>query len=171
MSLGRVTLGEAAGNLLQQLVAGAVAEAVVDLLEAVEVDEQHREHLLGPRRAGERLVEPVAEERAVRKPGEAVVERLTRQLLLEPNPLGDVACVEHDAADVAVVAKVGDMGLEVSPFAEPVVHPEQDLVGLSVAEGRLHERAIVWMDEAQEAIDRARLPPSRPSMLSTDWLA
>ena len=87
---------------LQQLVAGVVAEAVVDLLEPVEVDEQHREDAPGALRARERLVEPVAEQGAVGEAGEPVVERLARQLLLEPDALGDVAGVEHDAADVAV---------------------------------------------------------------------
>ena len=35
-------------------------------------------------RARERVVEPVAEQRAVREPGELVVERLVRELLFEP---------------------------------------------------------------------------------------
>ena len=72
---------------------------------------------LGPR---ERLVEAVAEERAVGEAGQAVVERLPRELLLEPDALGHVAGVEHDAADLAVVAQVGDVRLEVAPLAEPV---------------------------------------------------
>ena len=151
MSVGRVTLGEAAGDLLQQLVAGAVAEAVVDLLEPVEVDEQHREHVPGPRGAGQRLVEPVAEQRAVGEVGEAVVERLPRELLLEPNPLGDVAGVEHDAAHVAVAAEVGDVRLEVAPLAEPVAHAEHDLVRLAVPQAASTQRAVVGVDEAHEA--------------------
>ena len=54
---------------LQQLVAGLVAERVVDDLEAVEVEEQHGG--AGPRaaaaRAPQRLLEPVEEQRAVRQ--------------------------------------------------------------------------------------------------------
>src|SRR5205807_7576479 len=70
---------EALRDLLEELIAGVVAERVVDLLEAVEVDQQHGERVrraLGPR---ERLVEPVAEERAVREPGQPVVEGLPRE--------------------------------------------------------------------------------------------
>ena len=74
---------EARGDLQQQLIADVVAEVVVDLLEAVEVDEQQRERLARERAARERVVEAVAEEGAVGEPGEAVVERLARQLLLE----------------------------------------------------------------------------------------
>ena len=79
-----------------------MAERVVHLLEPVEVDEQHGERLAGAGRAGQRLVEPVAEERAVGEAGQPVVERLVGELLLEPDALGDVARVEHDAADVPV---------------------------------------------------------------------
>ena len=91
-------------------------------------------------RPGERLVEAIAEQRAVREPGEAVVERLVGELLLEPHALGDVAGVEHDAADVPVVAQVGDVRLEVPPLAEPVAHAEDDLVRLAVRRGRAAPR-------------------------------
>ena len=88
----------------------------------------------GPR---ERLVEPVAEQRAVRRgPVSAVVERLPGQLLLEPHALGHVARVEHDAADVPVAAQVGDVGLEVTPLAEPVAHAEHDLAAARRASRR-----------------------------------
>jgi hypothetical protein len=69
-------------HLAQHRVAGSVAEAVVDRLEAVEVDEQQREprgH--EARRALEaafdprhRLAQPVVEQRAVRDAGQHVVE-------------------------------------------------------------------------------------------------
>ena len=45
VSLGRVTSPKRSRDLLEQLVAGVVAEAVVDLLEAVEVDEQDGQRL------------------------------------------------------------------------------------------------------------------------------
>ena len=60
------------------------------------------------------------------------MERLPGELLLEPHALGDVAGVEDDAADLAVAAQVGDVRLEVAPLAEPVAHPEHDLVRLAV---------------------------------------
>ena len=51
MSLGRRTLAQALGDLAQQHVALVVAERVVDLLEAVEVDQQQR--VERPRALGE----------------------------------------------------------------------------------------------------------------------
>ena len=57
--------GDAPRDAAQQAVADRVAERVVDRLEAVEVDEEHRELLAAAPRRGDRLGEPVVEERAV----------------------------------------------------------------------------------------------------------
>jgi hypothetical protein len=61
-----------AGDFLDQRIAGEVAEAVVDVLEPVEVEQQDR-HLLPVPRADQRLVGGVVEQRPVRQPGEHVV--------------------------------------------------------------------------------------------------
>ena len=74
------------GDLDEQAVAGVVADAVVDLLEAVEVDEQHAEMLPGARMALERVLELVDEDLAVGQPG----ERVAPDAVLEADPLGDV---------------------------------------------------------------------------------
>ena len=84
------------------VVARRVAEAVVDGLEVVEVDEQHGELAavaLEPRR---RVVDAVAEQRLVGEAGQRVVERLVGQLVLEPAVLGDVAEAPDPADDLAV---------------------------------------------------------------------
>ena len=67
---------QAAAERDQQLVAGLVAERVVDRLELVDVEQQHRDVALRALRAGERLADAVVEERAVRQAGQRVVERL-----------------------------------------------------------------------------------------------
>ena len=64
---------EALGDDLEQLVAVVVPERVVDLLEAVEVDEQHRDRAVRAH-ALDRALDALVEERAVRQPGEGVVE-------------------------------------------------------------------------------------------------
>ena len=124
--------GEPRGHVAKQLVARIMTEAVVHLLEAVQVDEQHGQDVTGPRRPGQRLIEPIAEQRAVREAGEAVVEGLVGELLLEPHSLGHVSGVEDHAADVAVAAEIADVRLEDPLFAEPVDHPEHELVRLAV---------------------------------------
>ena len=89
----------------QQLVAGAVAEAVVDLLEAVEVEEQHRDRASAARGAAQRVLRRRSLNSArLAQPGQRVVERLVDELLLELLALADVAGVEDEAADVRVVA-------------------------------------------------------------------
>ena len=82
-----------------------MAEAVVDGLEVVEVDEEHGDEVPPPRPALERVRDPLREERAVRETRERVVERLVRELLLERTALGDVARGDDDAADVRHVER------------------------------------------------------------------
>jgi hypothetical protein len=80
------------------------------------------------------------------------VERLPRQLLLQPDALGDVARVEDHAADLPVGAEVGHVRLEMPPFPEAVQQPEDDLGRLAVRIRRVHERKIVRVDEAGEVL-------------------
>ena len=143
---------EAARHLQQHLVADVVPEAVVDLLEPVEVDEQQRDRCARALPARQRLLEPVAEERAVGEAGEAVVERLPRELLLERDPLADVAPVEHHAAHVLFLAQVGDVGLDVAPLAEVVAHAEDDLARLAAGARGRNGSAIVVVHGRGEAV-------------------
>ena len=66
-------MGRARRHFLQQLVARVVAEGVVDVLEAVQVDEQHREIAAIAARVLDREVEHVAEHGPVRKRRQGVV--------------------------------------------------------------------------------------------------
>ena len=81
----------------QQLVAGLVAQPVVHQLEAVEVDEEHRDHgvVVAVGEAGERVLEPVLHERTVGQPGERVVQREVAELL------GARVAVDRDRDEVA----------------------------------------------------------------------
>ena len=73
-----------------------MAEAVVDDLEAVEVEEEHGHHRPAVAETGEGGVEPLDRERAVRQIGERVVEgEMTEQLRVR----GAVECDAHEAPD------------------------------------------------------------------------
>ena len=76
MSLGAQRVAQALAADREQPVAGGVAERVVDLLEVVEVEERDHRSLA----AGERLGDPLLEQRAVREPGERVLEGEAPQL-------------------------------------------------------------------------------------------
>ena len=65
-SSGRIAALQAVGDGDEQPVAGRVAEAVVDHLEPVEVEEQHGDAARGSLGVGELAPEPLDEEQAVR---------------------------------------------------------------------------------------------------------
>ena len=70
-------------DLDEQLVAGVVAQTVVDVLEPVEIEERDTDGRFGAATPRDRLPEPVEEEQPVRQARERVVHRLVREPLLE----------------------------------------------------------------------------------------
>jgi hypothetical protein len=79
------------GHLLQEAVAPVVSERVVDVLEAIEVEEQHAEHLLVAARREQCLAQAVTEQASVGQPGERVVQGLVFERVGVSLALGDVA--------------------------------------------------------------------------------
>ena len=102
---------DAARNLGEQLVAGRVSPAVVDRLEIVEVEEEDggRGLVIDPLH---RRLHAADEERAVRKAGDRVVERLLMQLLLE---LRDLRQRALQASVLQEHARVPGEGLQQRP--------------------------------------------------------
>ena len=94
---------QAAGDRHQQAVAHEVAEAVVDVLEAVEVQEQHREPQarFPPVREWASTLEAVQEEGAVREVGQGIVQGGVAELLFRLPALGDVERHSYRAAEHA----------------------------------------------------------------------
>ena len=86
---------DARGHLAEDLVAGTVAEAVVDPLEAVDVEEVDGRGVTAAA-AIDRVREPVTEEGAVGQTGEGVVERQALELSLHALAVGHV---EEDAEE------------------------------------------------------------------------
>ena len=101
------------GDDLEQAVAGAVAERVVDDLEVVEVDEQDRDLERLRRRRSPRC-RRCRKKRAVREPGQRVVVRLVVELALDALALGDVEEVA-DPVGGRVVAVVDERVLPQAP--------------------------------------------------------
>ena len=95
--------GQAPGHLDEDLVAGLVAERVVDRLEVVEVDEQQRELPGLALEEGEGLGEPVAQRDPVGEPGHGVVERLEGERLLRDDLGGHVPRDPEGPDDLALV--------------------------------------------------------------------
>jgi hypothetical protein len=79
---------EPLGDLLQDGVAVLVAQRVVEVLEPVEVDQEHRQLGAGPAGPLQGLVQPVVREHAVGQLGQRVEQRLARQ------PVGHLLAVD-----------------------------------------------------------------------------
>ena len=99
-----------------------MAEAVVDGLEVVQVDEHDADRRPPANRAHDRVLDAVGEQRPVGEARDRVVEGLVGELVLERLALADVAAVQDDAADVLVLQQVGVLDLELEPGA--VAMPE-----------------------------------------------
>ena len=114
-------------HLLEQPIAGAMAAQVVDVLEAIEVEAQHRDLLVRPPRPRQLLLEPVAEQDPVRQLGQRVVGRHEADLRLGACALGDVADRRHAHAPALVVHRPAqDLDRDVAAVGVQDV----DLVGL-----------------------------------------
>ena len=74
--------GQAPGGLLEQFVTGVVAQGVVDLFEAVQVEEQDGDLGSVPSAPGQGMGQAVHEQRAVGKLGQRIIVRLQAQLFL-----------------------------------------------------------------------------------------
>ena len=73
-------LADALGRLDQQPVAGQVAEAVVDELELVDVEEQHGDLAVRALGSCKCVIEAIDEERAVRQPREGICQGLPHRV-------------------------------------------------------------------------------------------
>jgi len=120
----------ARGDLAQQRVADVMPERVVDLLEAVEVEEEEgraagaRVVSRGPVvRGRQRSGQAVEQQGAVGEAGQRVVERLVAQRLLGRGALGHVANIDDDTADGRVVQAHGREFLDGAPSPVLVAHP------------------------------------------------
>jgi hypothetical protein len=91
---------EPPGTQLDQPVAGGVAEGVVDALETVEVDDEDSGHAVAAAQAGQRLLEALAQQLAVRQLRHRVMQGEVVSALLGRNLRRDVAC----GATIAVKA-------------------------------------------------------------------
>jgi hypothetical protein len=109
------------GHLLQQRIARLVAEAVIDVLEAVEIDIE-KDDLLARTSSVQRLLDPLVKERAIGQAGEAVVQREPLGPLARFDLLGRVACRAAIADEVALTVIGGLTGQPVDPLAPMGIH-------------------------------------------------
>ena len=110
---------DARGHLAEDLVAGGVAEAVVDALEAIDVEEVDGSGVVAAA-AIDRVLQPVAEEGAVGQPGERVVERQALQLGLHALAVGHVEEDPEEKRLLLVLVAAHDRHLVADPHEAAV---------------------------------------------------
>lgn len=133
---------DARADFLEQFVADQMTDAVVDDLEAVEVEEQHREQ---PRRiapeARQRVSEAIEQQRAIRQAGERIVQGFVLQPQLDL---------------LAHLDLVAQFAVGVREFAGALVDPALE-IGIGATQGILCMLALqrqrdVVRDEAQDLL-------------------
>ena len=146
-----------------------MAEAVVDGLELVEVDEHDGNRCSGPLGAGERMLDAIREQRPVGEVRDGVVEGLMGELLLEHLALADVAAVQDDSADVLVREQVGVLDLELEPRSVAMLQRAVDHVSLDAlaADARDHLREAGTVGVEQQLVELRAFDLARPLYPST----
>ena len=148
-------------DLHQQLVAGGVPERVVDELEVVDVEQHDGDLRAG---AGERLHEPVLEQRAVGEARERIVDGLVADHLGAALELGLGALAVGDVGDHPVPAQpargVGrERGFVAHPHGAPVA------VAQAVFVGRVRFGEAFLAREDPRAVVGVHLPRPQPGVV------
>jgi hypothetical protein len=97
-----------AGHLLEQRIAGRVAHGIVDLFEAVEIEQEHRTGAVFHVRCGQDLFQRLRHLRPVGEPGQRIEPRQARGVLFGAALLGQVAARAAKAQVIAeAIVRVG----------------------------------------------------------------
>ena len=117
-----------------------VAERVVDLLEPVQVHEQHRDVLAMALGSRQRLTHSVVEEDAVGQAGERVVERLV------PKPIDEATVVQRHTGVVGDrLEQTSVLVIEGAHVTQPIGHAQET------------DHAVIAVERCDEAV-----PPPTP---------
>ena len=135
------------GGRLEQPVTGLVPQAVVDELEAVEVEEHERHAVVVALGPAEGHLEAVHEQHPVGQAGELVVHGGVGQALSQLPAFGDVVDLADDVEGIAVL---------VAHAAGADVHPHVVAVGVDVA--LLQGVALDVADDEGVVLDGVGLP-------------
>ena len=101
-------VAQAAAGRLEHAVAGGMAHRIVDVLEAIEIEEQHGDLASAAARADHGMAEPLGKQGAVGQAGQGVVVGQVAQLLLGALALGDIG--QHADVMRALALRVAHLG-------------------------------------------------------------
>ena len=166
-------------HALQELVADAMAERVVDVLEAVEVDEQHADAMAAALGLRDRLRQALVQQQPVGQAGQRVARREILQPLLGLDPRRHVLHERQDRHDLAVVveqrrvvplapdrvAVAAVIAREAGRARLLAAHEAPDETGEALAVVLVHERAVGERN-AQDLVATASRRCSPPAATS-----
>ena len=136
---------QTSGDLSQQRIARGMAEAIVDLLELVEVEQHYRHASAVAACPSECVPEAVVEQHPVREAGEGVVQRCVTESFLGDLALGDVDGGAHRADNRACRVANRRCAGELVEIGAVVEHDTQFLVAHDLApRGALHRQPLEW---------------------------
>ena len=135
------------GDLAQQRVADRVAERVVDVLEAIEVDHEQRAALLAMGGVAQRFVERLAHHRAVGQAGQRIEPREARNLALGLALLGEVGADAAKAEEAA--ALVEDRIARKRPVDVLLARRADDHVGEGEAGRKVEAEGLALLDRVR----------------------
>ena len=164
---------QAAADDLEQRVAGGMAEGVVDGLELVEVEEEHRRIDAGPRASSERQRQSIREHRPIGEPRQWILERQPAELLLERLAIGDVdeKPVRQDRVGVRGGTKRASSRIQMTRRrrgrSDTPARSVATRVTLDVDASDL--RLVVGMDERRLQFESARNASTGYPVNSTIW--
>ena len=151
------------GGRAYHLIAGQMAVDVVDLLEPVEVDHQHRRRAAAPAGIGEHRGQPVGEHRAVRQVGQRVVFGKVTDMLLG---LLAVAQVDHRRHPGPLAAIQHLAGTHLHRDAGPVGMDDVQLIGAAFLLGQLFAHPFaVFLGKMAEHVGALELVERAPHQL------
>ena len=144
------------GDLAQQRVADRMAERVVDVLEAVEVDQEQPAALAAMGRVAQRLVERLAHHRPVGQAGQRIEAGEPRDFLLGPALLGQVGADAAEAEEAPAI--VEDRIARERPMHVLVACRADDHVGEREARRQVEAEGLALLDGIQAlGVDRQQI--------------
>ena len=133
------------GHFEQEQIAGLVAQRIVDDLETVEVDEQHRKAAIVALRFVDRLLQQPVEGLAVRQVGQAVVRSEVFDPLVGLVFLVGPVEILHREGDVVgeALQQLDELGREGARLGRHVDHDADGLIVRDERKSRARPRAVV----------------------------
>ena len=104
-----------------------MAQAVIDPLEVVEIQEQQSDPFIPSRAADQRLLEAIMEQRAIWQASQRIIEGLVLEFPLEQLAPMNVMDRCQDGADGRLVQQAREVQFDVTPISHPVLEPQLDV--------------------------------------------